>query len=101
VLEDHPAVITAAVVALEDEIKGMKPYAFVVTKDNISADQLTAYMLENLPASHCPRKIWFLENMPLNAVYKIDKVLLKQWAQERLSTINNNINNTNGDNNDI
>jgi acyl-CoA synthetase (AMP-forming)/AMP-acid ligase II len=83
VLEEHPFVQSAAVIGIEDDDKGMKPYAFVVS--NLAEDALKEYVLKFLPPSHCPRKIWTMDTMPLNSVNKIDKALLKEKAKHELN----------------
>ena len=83
-IESHPNVISAAVVGVEDDIKGMKPYAFVELTEYASSDALKQHILKQLPPSHCPRKIWQENHMPLNGVNKIDKVKLLTKAKENL-----------------
>ena len=78
VLEDHPEVSSAAVIGIEDEIKGVKPYAFVVSTKNENV--LKNHVLSCLPPSHCPRQIWNIDSLPLNSVNKIDKKRLKEKA---------------------
>jgi acyl-coenzyme A synthetase/AMP-(fatty) acid ligase len=85
VLENHPAVVIAAVVGVEDDVKGHKPYAFVVTNSTVLEDELKEFILESLPVSHCPRKIWNIDAMPINpATNKVNKLLLKEKAKENL-----------------
>lgn len=88
VLEEHPLVKQAAVIGLEDDIKGMKPYAFVVS--TAGEDELKRHVLESLPPSHCPRKIWSVMTMPLTSVNKIDKNALKNQAKELLNVVQQN-----------
>ena len=88
-LESHPLIMTAAVVGIEDDIKGIKPYAFVVLKkDAITSSQtsgeLKQFVATKFPLSHCPREIWFLEEMPVNGVNKLDKTKLSSMAKKLL-----------------
>jgi acyl-CoA synthetase (AMP-forming)/AMP-acid ligase II len=85
VLEDHPLVKSAAVIGLEDEIKGMKPYAFVVSE--AKEEDIKRHILNTLPPSHCPRNIWNVDNMPLTGVNKVDKAELKEQARKLLNDI--------------
>lgn len=85
VLEDHPLVKSAAVIGLEDEIKGMKPYAFVIS--DATEEDLKRFVLNTLPPSHCPRNIWNINSMPLNGVNKVDKLELKEQARRLLNDI--------------
>jgi acyl-CoA synthetase (AMP-forming)/AMP-acid ligase II len=90
-LESHPLVQQAAVVPVEDEIKGYKPAAFVVIKPGnlLSSDSLKQYCLKHAPAYQHPRWIWFLNELPLASTNKIDKARLLEEAKSlALSTQN-------------
>jgi acyl-CoA synthetase (AMP-forming)/AMP-acid ligase II len=85
-LETHPLVAQASVVAIDDEIKGQKPVAFVVPKPGaqITADALKQHCLQNAPAYQHPRSIWFVDDFPLASTNKIDKSALKNKAMQLL-----------------
>jgi acyl-CoA synthetase (AMP-forming)/AMP-acid ligase II len=85
-LERHPAVAQAAVVPIEDEIKGQKPVAFVVTKPDARAsdDEIKRFALANAPAYAHPRFVWFLDELPLASTNKVDRAALRKLAQERM-----------------
>ena len=85
-LERHPDVAQAAVVPIDDDIKGQKPVAFVVSKPgrSPSADEIKRFALANAPAYTHPRFVWFVDELPLAATNKIDRALLHGLAQERL-----------------
>jgi acyl-CoA synthetase (AMP-forming)/AMP-acid ligase II len=84
-IETHPDVLLSAVIGLEDEIKGIKPYAFVTVKPNSTTTEkeLKDYVLTKLPRSICPRCVWIIDSMPLNSINKIDKQSLLNKAKER------------------
>jgi acyl-coenzyme A synthetase/AMP-(fatty) acid ligase len=86
ILESHPAVIAAVVVGIEDDIKGYKPYAFVVIKKHTTIDELELkqYVLDHGPAYQHPRRIWFIDEFPLLAGNKIDKEKLKQMHKNNI-----------------
>ena len=86
-LESHPSVQQAAVVPVEDEIKGQKPAAFVVIKpgSQLLAEDLKSFCLKNAPAYQHPRWIWFVDALPLASTNKIDKVLLASQAKIQAS----------------
>jgi long-chain acyl-CoA synthetase len=86
-LERHPDVAQAAVVPIDDEIKGQKPVAFVVPKPgrSPSEDEIKRFALANAPAYAHPRFIWFVDELPLASSNKIDRTLLHGLAQERLA----------------
>ena len=89
-LETHSSVQQAAVLPLEDNIKGYKPAAFVVLKpgsDLLTEDALKQYCLKHAPAYQHPRWIWFVEALPLASTNKIDKAQLKTMAFERLEAV--------------
>jgi acyl-CoA synthetase (AMP-forming)/AMP-acid ligase II len=85
-LERHPDVAQAAVVPIDDEIKGQKPVAFVIRKAGraTSADEIKQFALANAPAYQHPRFIWFVDELPLASTNKVDRAALMQMAQERL-----------------
>ena len=86
-LERHPDIAQAAVVPIDDEIKGQKPVAFVVSKPgrSPSADEIKRFALANAPAYAHPRFVWFVDELPLAATNKVDRTLLHGLAQERLA----------------
>jgi acyl-CoA synthetase (AMP-forming)/AMP-acid ligase II len=86
ILESHPAVIAAVVVGIEDDIKGYKPYAFVVVGKHTTIDELELkqHVLDHGPAYQHPRRIWFIDEFPLLAGNKIDKEKLKQMHRNNI-----------------
>jgi acyl-coenzyme A synthetase/AMP-(fatty) acid ligase len=90
VLESHTNVREAFVLGLDDEIKGTKPYAFVVrTVESLNEDTLKEYFLNNAPAYQLPRKIWFVDTLPVTGTNKIDKQALEAVALENLKGTEN------------
>jgi acyl-CoA synthetase (AMP-forming)/AMP-acid ligase II len=84
ILETHPAIFQACVIALPDEIKGTKPAAFVVLRPgaHLTEDEARAYVLQRAPAYAHPRRVWFLPELPLAGTNKIDrKALLTRALQ--------------------
>jgi acyl-coenzyme A synthetase/AMP-(fatty) acid ligase len=88
VLESNSKVVSACVLGIDDDIKGKKPYAFIIPKsdDVPSEDELKQHVLNNCPAYMHPREIWFLDVFPLTGPNKIDKKLLLKLALAKLST---------------
>ncbi len=83
-LERHPAVEQAAVIPVPDEIKGTKPVAFVVRRPGAEAteEELKAFSLRHAPAFMHPRRIWFLDALPLAGTNKVDKAKLQIVMRE-------------------
>jgi acyl-CoA synthetase (AMP-forming)/AMP-acid ligase II len=82
-LERHPAIQQAAVIAVPDELKGHKPIAFVVRAPGAALDEpaVKAWSLANAPAYQHPRRVIFLDELPLAGTNKIDKRALAQRAE--------------------
>ncbi len=87
ILEEHDCVREAAVVGVEDEIKGMKPYAFITITNDVTIEEIKSFALQKLPAYSCPRDIWIIKTMPLTSVHKVDKKKLKEDAFKLLYNI--------------
>jgi acyl-CoA synthetase (AMP-forming)/AMP-acid ligase II len=83
-LERHPAVHQAYVMPFDHELKGQVPYAFVVLRRGATAseDGLRQFALANGPAYQHPRRVFFLEQLPLAGTNKIDQQLLRTWVAE-------------------
>jgi long-chain acyl-CoA synthetase len=81
-LERHPAVQQTVVLPFAHETKGQAPYAFVVLRAGHAAteDEIKAFALANGPTYQHPRRVFFLERMPLAGTNKIDQPLLRQWV---------------------
>jgi len=86
-LERHPAVSHAAVVPIDDEIKGQKPVAFVILKPGAAAseDEIKRFALANAPAYAHPRSVWFVDELPLASTNKVDRAALRRTAAERIA----------------
>jgi acyl-CoA synthetase (AMP-forming)/AMP-acid ligase II len=85
-LERHPAIAQAAVVPVDDAIKGQKPVAFVVPRpgQRPSADELKRFALANAPAYAHPRFVWLVDELPLASTNKLDRAALRRMARERV-----------------
>ncbi|MCX7363938.1 MAG: class I adenylate-forming enzyme family protein [Alphaproteobacteria bacterium] len=79
-LEKHPGIHQAAVIPVPDELKGHKPIAFVVKTAGAAVDEqsIKTYALANAPAYQHPRRVFFVDEMPLAGTNKIDKRVLAQ-----------------------
>ncbi len=86
-LERHPAVAQAAVVPIDDDIKGQKPVAFVIRKSGraLDGDEVKRFALAHAPAYAHPRFVWFVDEMPLASTNKLDRAALRRMANERMA----------------
>jgi long-chain acyl-CoA synthetase len=82
VLMEHPDIIDVAVVPMPDAIKGEVPVAFVVTRQPDLLSELRAkqfFLDRGAPDMH-PRRVFFLDEMPLTPAKKVDRAALKAMA---------------------
>jgi acyl-CoA synthetase (AMP-forming)/AMP-acid ligase II len=88
-LEKHSDVSQAAVVPIDDDIKGQKPVAFIIPRvgHHPTADEIKRYALANAPAYQHPRFVWFLDKLPLASTNKIDRDSLRRLAEEHIKDI--------------
>src|SRR5215211_3672106 len=75
VLYEHPAVQEAAVVGVPDDALGEEVGAAIALKkgESLGADELRAYVREQVAAYKYPRKIWFVDELPKGPTGKILK----------------------------
>jgi acyl-coenzyme A synthetase/AMP-(fatty) acid ligase len=66
--------------ALKDKV----PYAFVVLRKDQRAteDEIKQFSIANGPAYQHPRRVFFLDQLPLAGTNKIDQPQLRRLAQE-------------------
>jgi acyl-CoA synthetase (AMP-forming)/AMP-acid ligase II len=88
-LERHPDIAEAAIVPVEDEIKGQKPVAFVVPAPgrSLGEAEVKRFALANAPAYQHPRFVWVVDRLPLASTNKIDRAALKRMARERVGRL--------------
>jgi acyl-CoA synthetase (AMP-forming)/AMP-acid ligase II len=86
-LERHPDIAQAAVVPIDDDIKGQKPVAFVIKKPGraLDGEAVKRFALANAPAYQHPRFVWFVDELPLASTNKLDRVALHVMAEERIA----------------
>jgi acyl-CoA synthetase (AMP-forming)/AMP-acid ligase II len=88
-LERHPDIAQAAVVPIDDDIKGQKPVAFVIAKPGRrpSEDDVKTFALANAPAYQHPRFVFFVDQLPLASTNKVDRAALHREAEARLTRV--------------
>ena len=86
-LERHPDIAQAAVVPVDDDIKGQKPVAFVIRKAGraLDGEAVKRFALANAPAYAHPRFVWFVDELPLASTNKLDRAALQRMAEERVA----------------
>ncbi len=77
-LESHEAVKEAAVLGIPDTDFGEKVVAAIAIQDaiNITPEELIAHCKSRLAAYKCPKQIFFVAELPRNAMGKIQKNIL-------------------------
>jgi acyl-CoA synthetase (AMP-forming)/AMP-acid ligase II len=81
----HPDIAQAAVVAIDDAIRGQVPHAFVVARAGAALDERSVqdFARANAPAHEYPRRVHVLAELPVAGTNKIDRARLKALAAER------------------
>ena len=84
ILLRHPNVREAYVVPIRHPIKGAVPVAFIVQSltGSTSAEELKQFYLQYGAPYAYPRRIYFLDSMPLGGTGKIDRAQLEKFAAE-------------------
>jgi len=80
VLHEHPAVAEAAVIGRPDPRWQEVPIAYVVRRKGVSvdADTLTRHVAGQLARFKIPREVVFVDDLPRNALGKVQHFRLKQ-----------------------
>ena len=83
-LERHPDVMQAVVVPAPNTLKAHVPHAFIVPKTgaDLTEDAVKQHALANAPAYAHPRRVFFMDVLPLAGTNKIDRKLLKEQAAD-------------------
>jgi malonyl-CoA/methylmalonyl-CoA synthetase len=81
VLESHPAVAEAAVLGLPDADFGEQVAAAVVLSGEASVDDLIAHCRDQLASYKKPRQVFFVDELPRNALGKVQKHVLKEQLE--------------------
>jgi fatty-acyl-CoA synthase len=84
-LMGHPSVREAAVVAVPDDRWDERPLACVVVTEQVSPQELCAYLADKVAKWWLPERWTFIDEVPKTSVGKFDKkVLRQQYADGRL-----------------
>ena len=85
-LAEHPAVALVGVVGIHDGVHGENVRAYVTIQDDVprpSAQELIDFARAHV-GYKAPEEVVFLDEMPVNATGKIDRVELKRIAEDHL-----------------
>ncbi len=79
VLMDHPGIVDVAVVPMPDPVKGEVPVALVVagTSHALTEESVKRFFLDRGAPYMYPRRVFFLDEMPLTPAKKVDRAALK------------------------
>ena len=82
----HPAVADVSVVSAHHQVKGEAPVAWVVLHKGEAADErgLKQFFFANGPAYAHPRRVFFLDEIPVSGTNKIDRKWLTEEAARRI-----------------
>jgi long-chain acyl-CoA synthetase len=85
ILVRHPSVAEASVVPVPHPVKGSIPVAFIVLRGSggTTAEEIKQFYLKHGAPYSYPRRIYFLDSMPLAGTGKIDRAGLLKLALER------------------
>jgi acyl-CoA synthetase (AMP-forming)/AMP-acid ligase II len=81
VLETHPAVAEVAVVGVPDPRWVETPVAVVVSRDEVTEEELIAHCRERLAGYKKPSAVVFVPSLPRNAAGKVLKRLLREQVR--------------------
>jgi long-chain acyl-CoA synthetase len=84
-LHRHPKVAQAAVIGIQDELRGEIPVAVIVLKPKEEADpkEFILYCRKHLANYKCPRRAVIVQNLPTTAIGKVDKKQLRKEFLEK------------------
>jgi fatty-acyl-CoA synthase len=77
-LAGHPDISEAAVVGAEDEHFGQRLVAYVVTRGEITEQEVKDYVKAHLARHKVPRDVHFIDALPRNATGKVVRRELQQ-----------------------
>lgn len=84
-IESHGAIDQAVVVPVVDQIRGQMPVAFAVRNDlGISELDIQEYVKRSATPYLYPRRVWFVQELPLTGATKINRRVLKTDAERRM-----------------
>lgn len=85
ILLRHMNVRDACVVSTSHEIKGSVPVAFIVEheRDKTTEEEIKQFFFKHGAPYAYPRRVFFVEALPLNGSGKVDRIALNRMAREK------------------
>lgn len=77
-LAEHPDIVDAAVVGVDDPEFGKRLRAYVVSSSRLVADDVRAYVRTHLARHKVPRDVVFVKQLPRNETGKVLKSMLEE-----------------------
>ena len=87
-LVSHASIADAAVIPSPDEEAGEVPKAFVVLKEDISAEDIMRFVAENVAPHKKIRRLEIVDEIPKSAAGKILRRVLVEKERERIANAN-------------
>ena len=86
-LMDHPAVNRVQVIGVPDQRLSEVPCACVVTEpgQQVTLEEMDAFCRGKMASFKIPRHLMLMEDYPMTSSGKVQKYILRQMAQDRLS----------------
>jgi acyl-coenzyme A synthetase/AMP-(fatty) acid ligase len=86
-IAQHPAIQAAGVIGVHDLLHGENVRAYVTLREGAkrpTSAEVIRFARDRI-GYKAPEEIVFLDEMPLNATGKVDRVMLKRMADERVA----------------
>ncbi|MBI4666697.1 MAG: acyl--CoA ligase [Nitrospinae bacterium] len=79
-LMEHPSVALAAVIGVEDKLRGVAPVAFITIRPgrSVTEDEIKAFVRNRMAAYMAPRKVEIVDDLPRIGSGKVNKMKLKE-----------------------
>jgi acyl-CoA synthetase (AMP-forming)/AMP-acid ligase II len=85
ILLEHPAIVDVCVVPADHPVKGQAPVAWVVSRGNsLTEADVKEFFLDRGPAYAHPRRVFFIDKLPLSSTNKLDRSALESEVRRLL-----------------